>query len=104
MTRPSSRFVIVLMVLTLIVPAVLASTDSIPLNNWAVPSRSGGVSALADTGGAGAFVPMIPCRVVDTRNAVGAFGGPIYTAGQQRNYSIPAGPCTGIPTGVSAYS
>ena len=45
------------------------------------------------------FFPVTPCRVVDTRNADGPFGGPELTAGEtSRSFTIPAGPCAGIPT------
>lgn len=48
------------------------------------------------------FVPVTPCRVVDTRNATGPFGGPkLY--GNSRDFAIPDGPC-GIPATALAYS
>ncbi|MGA3210479.1 MAG: protease pro-enzyme activation domain-containing protein [Terriglobales bacterium] len=50
------------------------------------------------------FVPVTPCRVVDTRNADGPFGGPELTGGTSRSFTIPSGPCTGIPTTAVAYS
>jgi hypothetical protein len=42
--------------------------------------------------------------VVDTRNANGAFGGPMMGQGETRTYNIPAGPCAGIPSNASSYS
>jgi len=48
------------------------------------------------------FVPMTPCRVVDTRNATGPFGGPILAAGVARSFLIPNGAC-GIPANAAAY-
>ncbi len=50
------------------------------------------------------FVPVPPCRVVDTRVGVGAFGPPILAAGQTREFDIPSGPCSGIPSSAVAYS
>ncbi|MGA3211565.1 MAG: hypothetical protein ABSD20_09670 [Terriglobales bacterium] len=50
------------------------------------------------------FVPVTPCRVVDTRNADGPFGGPAITSGSFRSFAIPSGPCTGISTSATAYS
>jgi hypothetical protein len=50
------------------------------------------------------FVPVTPCRVVDTRGPNGPFGGPAFGAGEQRNYAIPSGPCPGIPSSAAAYS
>ena len=54
-------------------------------------------------GGALRFVPVTPCRVADTRNATGPFGGPILAAGTPRDFDIPASAC-GIPTNAAAYS
>jgi hypothetical protein len=47
---------------------------------------------------------MNPCRIVDTRNAPGPFGGPALVANATRTFSIPSGPCAGIPSDASAYS
>ena len=49
------------------------------------------------------FVPVTPCRLVDTRNAAGSFGGPSIFGGSSRNFPIPASPC-GIPSTATAYS
>ena len=49
------------------------------------------------------FVPIVPCRVVDTRNAAGPYGGPAIAANTARDFAIPAGSC-GIPSGAMAYS
>jgi List-Bact-rpt repeat protein len=49
------------------------------------------------------FVPVTPCRVVDTRNANSPFGGPVMTANSTRSFAIPAGSC-GIPATALAYS
>lgn len=49
------------------------------------------------------FVPMTPCRVVDTRNANGAFGGPELAANTARTFAFPSSSC-GIPTNASAYA
>ncbi len=49
------------------------------------------------------FVPVSPCRVVDTRNAPDAFGGPSMTAGSSRSFGIPQGNC-GIPVTAQAYA
>ncbi|HEY1206350.1 MAG TPA: protease pro-enzyme activation domain-containing protein [Bryobacteraceae bacterium] len=53
--------------------------------------------------GALLFVPVTPCRVVDTRNAGGPFGGPTMTAGSSRSFSIPQSGCN-IPGTAAAYS
>jgi len=49
------------------------------------------------------FYPVTPCRVADTRNAAGQFGGPTMTSGQTRNFPIPQSPC-GVPSIASAYA
>ena len=50
------------------------------------------------------FVPVPPCRVVDTRGSNGPFGGPAIAGGTWRNFAIPQGPCSGIPSNTAAYS
>jgi hypothetical protein len=52
---------------------------------------------------ASSFVPLTPCRVVDTRNASGALGGPSIASGTSRDFAIPNGSC-GIPGNATAYS
>ncbi len=56
-------------------------------------------------GGAGAlnFYPVSPCRVADTRNPAGPFGGPEMAAGTTRSFSIPLSGCF-VPASAAAYS
>ena len=49
------------------------------------------------------FIPVTPCRVVDTRGADGTFGGPPIAGGSSRAFPIPQGNC-GIPQSAAAYS
>ena len=49
------------------------------------------------------FVPVTPCRLADTRNAGGPFGGPRIGAGSVRNFTISDSGC-GIPAKAQAYS
>lgn len=49
------------------------------------------------------FVPITPCRVVDTRSAAGTFGGPSIQAQTSRDFPIPSSSC-GIPGGAIGYS
>ena len=49
------------------------------------------------------FVPVKPCRVVDTRSALGPLGGPAIAGGQTRSFPIPQSAC-GIPATAGAYS
>ena len=49
------------------------------------------------------FIPVTPCRVVDTRNLDGPFGGPTIQGGSYRIFPIPQGGCN-IPADAAAYS
>ncbi len=49
------------------------------------------------------FVPVAPCRVADTRNATGPFGGPRMLATSTRSFAVPSSTC-GIPSTAQAYS
>ena len=49
------------------------------------------------------FVAVTPCRVVDTRNPNGQFGGPPIAGGRARSFPIPEGSCN-IPATTAAYS
>jgi len=49
------------------------------------------------------FIPMAPCRIVDTRGPEGPFGGPSMAAGSLRSIAIPQSDC-GIPATAQVYS
>lgn len=52
------------------------------------------------------FVPVVPCRIADTRTGqgfTGNFGPPTLNAGAVRDLPIPSGVC-GIPAAAKAYS
>ncbi len=49
------------------------------------------------------FVPVTPCRIADTRNVNGPFGGPALGAGSNRDFVVPSSTC-GIPASAAAYS
>jgi uncharacterized repeat protein (TIGR01451 family) len=49
------------------------------------------------------FIPVPPCRVVDTRNPNGPLGGPSLLANTTRDFPIPSSSC-GIPSNAKAYS
>jgi len=49
------------------------------------------------------FISVTPCRVADTRNAAGSFGGPFMAAGEIRSFAIPNSACN-IPPVAAAYS
>jgi YVTN family beta-propeller protein len=49
------------------------------------------------------FVALTPCRVVDTRNPNGPFGGPPISGGASRSFPLPQGSCN-VPATAAAYS
>ena len=49
------------------------------------------------------FVPITPCRIADTRNPNGQFGGPKLAAGGARSFTIANAGC-GVPPTAAAYS
>jgi hypothetical protein len=50
------------------------------------------------------FVPVPPCRIADTRNAIGPFGGPfLHGQAAARAFAVPSSVC-GIPNTAQAYS
>jgi hypothetical protein len=55
------------------------------------------------TASALAFYPVTPCRVVDTRNAVGPLGGPFMAAGTSRAFPVQSSSC-GLPADAQVYS
>jgi len=88
--------------LTASVPANLIATVGVA--SVTVTTSAGTSNSLAFTvQGALLFVLMTPCRLVDTRNATGAFGGPSIAGGSSRSFVIPSSACT-VPSTASAYS
>jgi hypothetical protein len=49
------------------------------------------------------FYPLTPCRVLDTRNPIGTFGGPSIAGGSSRSFPIPSSSC-GVPANAAAYA
>jgi hypothetical protein len=62
-----------------------------------------GYFAAPGSPGALSFYPVTPCRIADTRDAAGPFGGPTMGAGTTRSFEVPASACY-VPTTASAYS
>jgi hypothetical protein len=60
-------------------------------------------ATITQAGEALQFVPVPPCRVADTRNAAGPFGGPALDGVSSRTFTIPQSAC-GIPASAQAYS
>lgn len=102
------RRVVLFSLVLLASSSLLAQQVDIPVSNWTVPpyrAASPGITPMVDVDGPRPFIPVQPCRVVDTRLANGPHGGPALSANVNRTFNIPAGPCLGIPTlGVAAYS
>ena len=67
-----------------------------------------GISYATSPAGATAFVPITPCRVVDTRPAPDTVGTRTSPLGPEETYTVTAhgdnGNCTGIPTGATGLS
>ena len=89
--------------------ALLAQPGSTDVPNWTVPPyhparAEGGLTTMTDNSPGVLFVGMQPCRVFDTRGAVGPYGGPRLIANVTRNFDIDSGPCGPIPGLVQAYS
>jgi len=85
--------------------AGVALAQTIP--NWTAPptwTPSKGMTAttMADLSNPVPFIPVTPCRVADTRNPNGAYGGPALVGALTRSFTI-AGQC-GIPSGAEAVS
>lgn len=49
------------------------------------------------------YYSVTPCRIADTRNPQGAFGGPVLFAGAARNFQVTAAGC-GIPANATAFA
>jgi hypothetical protein len=63
----------------------------IDVNGYFAPPAAGGLL----------FNPTLPCRIADTRNPVGPFGGPALSG--TRDFNVAAGPCP-VPATARAYS
>jgi photosystem II stability/assembly factor-like uncharacterized protein len=74
---------------------------------WRVVARNsvGSASSLvwSFTTGPSLFIPITPCRIADTRTAVGPFGGPALAAQTSRDFAVSSSACN-IPSTASAYS
>jgi uncharacterized protein (TIGR03437 family) len=98
-----------------------APTGTVTANMAIIPAGTGGAISVVATNATdliiditGYFAPpgapgsldfytATPCRILDTRGAAGAFGGPMIGAGQSRSFLVPSSGC-GIPATAKAYS
>jgi pre-peptidase len=86
--------------------AVVTSTSTGTPTNTPTPTPTGQVPATPTPTPTGltspGFYTVAPCRVADTRDPAGPFGGPALPAGAVRTFTV-AGRC-GIPTNATAVS
>ncbi len=61
------------------------------------------IQQVAASAASARFVPVVPCRIADTRAAAGPFGGPVMAARSTRSFAIPESACA-IPVTALAYS
>lgn len=83
---------------------VLSGRQYLIQSNWL--NSGGGFCAMgfnSQTPAGLTFVPVTPCRVADTRNTPGAFGGPFLAGQNTREFDIPNSACN-IPATAQAYS
>jgi hypothetical protein len=83
---------------------VLSGRQFLIQQNWLNANGGGcamGFNAQPPTGLT--FVPVTPCRVADTRDAAGPFGGPFLAAQSTRALTIPNSSCN-IPATAQSYS
>jgi pimeloyl-ACP methyl ester carboxylesterase len=80
-------------------PATVTSYSVTALSDTHCPGTATG-SGTADPSCRGSFVAITPCRVIDTRNPTGPYGGPALAAGETRIFSL-ASRC-GIPATAQA--
>jgi sugar lactone lactonase YvrE len=73
-----------------------ATSASSPVSSFTTPATPQTPDALQ-------FVPVPPCRIADTRNSEGAFGGPTMDGGSERAFAVPQSGCD-IPATAQAYS
>jgi hypothetical protein len=86
-------------------PATVASSQTVTVSACSTISATNCGSAMVNLlpGGFSRFVPVTPCRIADTRNPNGPFGGPSLAGGSSRAFPIPSSAC-GIPATARAYS
>jgi len=71
---------------------------------WIICALLSGISGLPlEAQQALNFVPMAPCRIVDTRDPNGTFGGPIIRGQSSRDFPIPQSKCS-VPAFATGYS
>jgi hypothetical protein len=94
----------------ILMPATFAQPiepNTIPVKNWPVPKWSNQSASAAASSSGLVFIPITPCRLMDTRvvggsGKTGKFGPPSLIGGQARIVPVPSSNC-GVPV-AAAYS
>ncbi len=86
-------------------PAASASAGRVAMAWAGTPAEAQDSAALARRYGLPGldFHTLAPCRVIDTRNPIGPFGGPVLVSGVERMFTIPASSC-GVPASARVLS
>ncbi len=90
----------------LFLSAGAATASDLPLKSSSVNLPASEMPTLTDvTGYVMSFMPVTPCRIIDTRGGA-PFTGGAFVAGASRDYqfSAAAAPCNGIPAGARGVS
>jgi len=92
---------------------VIGSSCSVIASQTSAGTTSGGSGGTNGSGASGGsthsgsgplrFVPVGPCLIADTRNAIGVLGGPELSGGSTRDFVISNSSC-GVPSTAAAYS
>lgn len=86
--------------------AIAMNGNALAISGYSADSSGGAIGGLA-YGIEGIsplqLVTVTPCRVIDTRNAAGPFGGPLLAANTTRTIFVPSSSCN-IPGNAVAYS
>jgi hypothetical protein len=88
--------------LTAVTAAHATGTVSVAVTSNSVTATLAGSYFYTPPGAAAKFYTVTPCRMIDTRNATGAYGGPALVASASRTF-LAAGQC-GIPSSATAVS
>jgi uncharacterized repeat protein (TIGR01451 family) len=101
---PGSSYPPITITVSVAANATSPQVNSVAVSGGGAPNATGTDSTTILAPGSGLrFVPIAPCRVVDTRKS-GAFGpAAVIQGGTSRDFVIPAGPC-GVPVSAQAYS
>lgn len=87
------------------VSAPFWSPEGTPRGEQEPTTRSAAVVALAPAPTPLPFFAVTPCRIVNTRRASsGEFDAPALVALTERTFTLPNGPCPGLPTTAAAWS